>query len=842
MSRRVVGAVVAGVVLAAIVVLYLVHGAPPGALGEGAGSSTATGSGGGVMAPAAQRAAIRGRVTNAKGALPGATVCAANRWDVTACVASDAQGAYSIENLAAGAYRVSATAAQHRPANTEWLYLGAGDTRDKIDLVLRAGVLLSGKVQDINGGPIAGAHVRVKSSDSWETLGVRGIYWSAPATSGEDGAFALWTSPGNVELDASASGYASGSADANAPTQVVILLMPEGSMSGTVVDKSGKPIADAQVIADTLGAWRETRTDGDGAFSIARLPAGRYKVWASAPDGYGEHAGTVAVELGRQTSDVKIQLLAAFRISGVVMLGDAPCPAPRVELREPVTEVERAMLPDGSGGAVHIDGLLPGPYVLHPICDGGLPFEAPFPRLVVVDKDQSKLVWRVTPGATLTGRVTTADGKPVADATIETKGPWADNATTNDDGRYTIRGLRPGAYTVTATALDGGAAEGSIALKGAETATLDLEVDTAARITGTVVDSLGREVKGLEVRADPTDKKRQEGTSLSGENTGSMFDIAVKPGSYHVYAAVDWSHPIEPGTDVTVAAGQRVSVQLEVPAQDGVIKGSVVDRAGGPVGDAVVTAKTASGFWAMDFAIGWNEHPTLTAADGTFAITKLGPGEYKVTATRPGAPPASQDGVAPSGAPIKLTIETPASIAGTAAYADGKHARELVVRIRDESKTVYREERFVGTNGAFRIEDVPTGPIKLTIEDPDRGFVATSLTLAPGDAKKDLALTLGATVAITGHLVDDKKHPIADVPVLVESADSLAHPGSFDDDFVHASDATGAFSVQAPLGPILINARKMDYRELHQLCQAELKTTIDGPTDVGVIEMKCRTL
>ena len=313
----------------------------------------------------------------------------------------------------------------------------------------------------------------------------------------------------------------------------------------------------------------------------------------------------------------------------------------------------------------------------------------------------------------------------------------------------------------------------------------------------------------------------------------------MRPGAYHVYAAVDWSHPIAPGVDVTVAAGQRVNVQVKVPAQDGVIKGKVVDETGGAVTDAVVTASVPSGLFDDGFTLGWNEHPVLTAADGTFTLTGLGPEAYTVKASRPGAPLASQKGVT-AGSTVTLTIITPTSIAGTVAYPDGKHPRELVVAVRGDA--FYRDEEFLGTNGVFRLDQVASGPLALTVTDPDRGFVGLKLTLAPGEAKTDLALVLQPMVEIHGRLIDGKtKQPLAGQIVLAESADSVVHAGFFYDDFNHTTAADGTFRFMAPMGDITVTSFRLKVQE-RERCQATLHDTIDGPTDVGDVELVCKKL
>ena len=264
MNRRVLGVIIGVAVIAIAAVLYLVRGTPAHPADATNGRTAASARHVGTAAAATgARSSIRGHVVDHKGPVAGASVCASTRGGRQTCATTNADGAYAIENLSATAYRVTALAAQHRPATFgvgtpagSWVVLGVGEARDKVDVVLRAGVLLSGIVQDINAGAIAGAQVRVQTAGGFDTLGEKRRFWSPPVVSDKDGAFQLWVEPGSVNVMAVADGYGESSVDAEAPTSVVILLTPEGSISGTVVDPGGQPVAEATVVARSLDMTR----------------------------------------------------------------------------------------------------------------------------------------------------------------------------------------------------------------------------------------------------------------------------------------------------------------------------------------------------------------------------------------------------------------------------------------------------------------------------------------------------------------------------------------------------------------------------------------------------------
>ena len=74
---------------------------------------------------------------------------------------------------------------------------------------------------------------------------------------------------------------------------------PTASLSGTVTDSSGKPLADVKVSVKNLTTNQssEARTDANGGYSISNLAAGEYEVSASA-DALGSGASRVTVSAG----------------------------------------------------------------------------------------------------------------------------------------------------------------------------------------------------------------------------------------------------------------------------------------------------------------------------------------------------------------------------------------------------------------------------------------------------------------------------------------------------------------------------------------------------------------
>lgn len=173
---------------------------------------------------------------------------------------------------------------------------------------------------------------------------------------------------------------------------------------------------------------------------------------------------------------------------------------------------------------------------------------------------------------------------------------------------------------------------------GAQPDTFTLTAPARGHIAGTVTDGGGDPVAGamvhaVDYRADPP--------VILGDlaDAAGHYDISVPaPDSYAVgvldpaavnafeYAQDDPT--IDPADDVSVAAGQTVTVDVGLggsPVASGGISGTVTD-AGGPVEGAWVMSMTAGGTPAL---------ATVTDAAGHYAIAGLPPGEYRLAFVDP---------------------------------------------------------------------------------------------------------------------------------------------------------------------------------------------------------------
>lgn len=842
-----------------------------------------------------QRGSIGGIVTDAatKRPLANARVCA-DGWsndapsDVFAepsCALTDAAGAYTIEKLLAAEYTVSAAANTYRPAfhhakkHKDSFRLAAGEAKRGVDIALEpGGVEITGTVSDITGGPVGNARVRA-AGDRF-----RGSY-GPPVETDAQGQYAIWVRPGGTRVIASADGYADATAYDVAPGTIDLLLTPESSLTGIVVDaKTGAPVEGARVSVDNSGyGWdaKSDRTDAQGKFRVHGLTPGRYVAEAKTERGYGRSEGSTLVGLGQHVDDVVVKLHPALRIQGKVMIEGEPavaCEDGTAWFRDEEHDrwVTGRTDPDGT---ITAEGVIPGTYSVMASCRGYALVKDKLDSVTLTDHDVLGLVWEVEPGGAIKGKVVTKQGAAIADASVycRTTGGGArdqqrwGNDESKADGAYELTGLRAGTYRVeTSTSQAIAPREGfTVDVPAGKVVEKDLVLDDAGTIVGMIVDGDGKPVAGAkaDARSVQNDWDFRWDSGGKSDASGKFKVTGLRAGEYRVVASKSFGDTLRkpgetddeqhPGEKATVRAGETTSVRLVVEAQSGIIKGTVVDADGKPIGDAYLSAaRESDAAGAQQSNVGgtrgWDwgdEKPTLTNVDGTFAITKLSPGKYTVRAYRKGGGEAVQEHVA-IGSSTRLQLKHTGSLAGIAKRAgNGPAPEELGITVSDLKTGFERTERFYKTGGAFTIRDLPKGHFTVTA-GADGGSKKIELDLAEGETKTGVTLELDALVTITGRIVEHgTTKPVAGMRVFAQLATggggfSISFGADGDNDNI--SDETGRFTVKrVSRGQIAIQGMAKEWKDSDYTWFRTLKT-IDGTAssvdvgDIGVIKRRVK--
>ena len=147
-----------------------------------------------------------------------------------------------------------------------------------------------------------------------------------------------------------------------APTTLLSQL-PEGSLSGTTVDPSGSVVRDARVLVidERQGDVRETRTNADGAFILADIPAGSYTLDLTAAGFATVHYNHVHVDPGRSVA-LKTTFEIASQTSVVEVSSDAQVQANLTQsmLQGQITAASIQSVPLNGRNFLELAFLLPG--------------------------------------------------------------------------------------------------------------------------------------------------------------------------------------------------------------------------------------------------------------------------------------------------------------------------------------------------------------------------------------------------------------------------------------------------------------------------------------------------
>ncbi|MCC7014820.1 MAG: sigma-70 family RNA polymerase sigma factor [Planctomycetes bacterium] len=425
---------------------------------------------------------FRGHVLDALTRAPIANAELGTIWVLRTSVRTDAAGAFTLPLDKGSDGQIYVRAAGYGFRNVAQP-TGAGATSaEGLEILLEPARRASGRVVDERGATIAGAYVAACGTD----FGAAQRHDWVGTTTDAQGRYALADLRPDLahSLFVRAQGFGSCVYEfpASEKTQAAlelpdVVLRPAGSIRGHVVDESGKPQPDLEVILRGVnadrGRWdarsesfldsyvgqRQGRTDDRGAFTFDELAEGEYVVELRRDGHQAAATRSVALKPGERCEGVELVLPAGVTMQGRVHDREGnPVAGVYVSIEPTAPGLSDCDVQTGVDGTFVARGVLPGNYRIQlwpQHRDSGEPDAKFHVHAVFEDQraDGHELDLQIEEGIWLSGSVVEQDGTPLAGALVQALGAgqeFGETASTDAQGRFRVGVEREKAYAVTA--------------------------------------------------------------------------------------------------------------------------------------------------------------------------------------------------------------------------------------------------------------------------------------------------------------------------------------------------------------------------------------------------------
>ncbi|MEM6792640.1 MAG: carboxypeptidase regulatory-like domain-containing protein [Acidobacteriota bacterium] len=638
-------------------------------------------------------------------------------------VTTDAEGAYRIENLNPGAFRLNASAKGFAPATVAGLEIARGEeARGPVDLgavILVPGALFQGLVVDSRGSPVSGAGV----SASENSLGsITRIFQGSrlETTTDAAGHFELQDLAKNASLsiELEKEGWVRARHRVQLPTDGLQRFEMErgGYLVGRVIDAADRePIGQAGVRVRIGGGGRlgeqRGRAEDDGSFRYGSFAAGSVSLEIAA-EGYRSYARNDLEIVADRDTEVTVELERGLDLRGLV-LDPSGQPVEQASIQvEPEVRTSMAWITpsdtSGADGRFTLRGLEPGGHVLRAEHEewGSAVQRVEIPS----GSAASPVELRFEGGSRVVGRVVDrASGEPVAEATVvlrrlsvrgleQQRGQSVDRDSTNADGRFSLGPAKPGTYRVSATTekRGSGASQPFEVARGADLEGVVLEIDGGLSIRGVIEGASFDEISNLIVQA----RSPGQGPHFVSPNFEGRFRLAeLAAGTWRLEVSTQDGKTATESVELREGEGEpEVVLKLERGLE---ITGTVL-RNGEPAAGATVSVR-AGRRWIPP-----GQRPT--DAEGRFKASIPEPGRFELWVQSRGSTRTRQTFDLAGGEDLVLEYRE-STVTGRVLDAEGQPI--LGARIRSRAGEGEETATRTDTYGRYRLEALGFGAVEI---------------------------------------------------------------------------------------------------------------------------------
>ena len=623
------------------------------------------------------------------------------------------------------------------------------------------------------------------------------------AFTNDDGTFVLENIPtGAVNLVATAPGYAQArmnlTVEEGKPLNDIELELDPGTkLTGKVTGPDGSALSGVNVrVAPSSGSGminlgsmgKQTVTDSNGEYTLDALePADENIEFA-----HQKYVGTrkqITVK-GREVR-LDVQLSAGQRVTGVVVT-ESGAPVPDAEIE--------AMAGAGAFRSARSDAN--GTFVFESLSPARYRFSASkrgFAEATVDDVDIAsgapvRLVMKS--GATIYGQVRGLTPDELQNATVEFRGETFANTAVDSTGNFRLEGAPIGTVRVAAVVSRNFSNRKSsqpqtVTVTAGESRQVDLEFSSDTVITGRVTRN-GRPMPSATVSFSPRrGSSTQTSSSATTDQQGNYSLSGLEPGEYTVFV-MDMQRFSPYQTNYDVSGSSTFDIDYMANA----LRGRVVDAAtGDPITDARVRlrASTTDGPFRGDLG-------AATDVAGSFSIDFVAPGNYTITADKPGFGNEVRDIVVTERAPAELEFRLSKNEGVTLKVVDARSGQAINAFVWVFDST----GRFVQDSGArFGVAasdiklSLSPGSYVATVSSVDYAPVIVNLT-SPGT--QSVALSPGGRIVLRSarserqrvRLIDSRGLPYPRTPNPQNARELAPSPATLPLDHI----APGSYTIQ----------------------------------------------